>query len=203
MQYKRQSSEPPKSPTYEAPPILSYDIIRPDTNVWHRLQIRDPSEIKAQRNRINCMRLTSSNVNLSKTIHDWHRPLRIVLYRAIIYASFSKRTPMTATLSNKLVNNTLIASRQAYIHADIYIVHKIWQGNRHWGAVPIVYCFWNMHLWGNKSHAVNSIPLCFYLGWRAYLETMSKIRVRPYYIIWQKWGGLLRWGFGVTPAISL
>ena len=26
-----------------------------------------------------------------------------------------------------------------------------------------------------------SIPLCFYLGWSAYLGTMSKIRVLPYY----------------------
>ena len=62
------------------------------------------------------MRLTSAKVHLSKTIHDWHRPRHIVSYRAIIYASFSKRAPMTVTLSNKQVNNTLIASRQAYIY---------------------------------------------------------------------------------------
>ena len=46
------------------------------------------------------MRLTSPKVHFSKTIHEWHRPLRIVPYRAIIYASFSKRSPMTVTLSN-------------------------------------------------------------------------------------------------------
>ena len=150
------------------------------------------------------MRLTSPKVHLSKTIHDWHRPLRIVSYRSIIYASFSKRAPMTVTWSNKQVNNTLIASRQAYIYTLIYIsdqgnIHKIGPRNRHCdafakrcinnptirhdakGAVPIVYCFRKMHLWGSKSHAVYSNPLCFYLGWSAYLETMSKNRVWPYY----------------------
>ena len=110
------------------------------------------------------MRLTSPKVHLSKTIHDLHRPLRIVPYRAIMYTSFSKRTQMTVTWSNKQVNNSLIASRQAYIYTLIYIgdqciVHKIGSRNRHWGtfarrcinnrtimhdakgAVPIVSCF--------------------------------------------------------------
>ena len=114
-------------------------IIRPDTNFWNRLQISAPSEIKTQRNKINCMQLTFRKVHLSKIIHDWHRPLRIVPYRAIIYASFSKRAPMTVTWSNKQVNNTLIASRQAYINTLIYIgdqgiVNKIGPRNRHWGA---------------------------------------------------------------------
>ena len=114
----------------------------------------------------------------------------------------------------------------AYIYQRVYIrlprrdqgiVYLfVGQGNRHWeafakrcinsrtirhdakGAVPIVYCFRKMHLWGSKSHAVYSIPLCFYLGWSAYFETMSKRRVRPYNIIGQK-GRLLRWGFGGTP----
>ena len=83
-------------------------IIRQDTNFWHRLLISAPSEIKTHRNRINCMRLTSPKVHLSKTIHDWLRPLRIVPYRAIIYAFFSKRVSITVTWSN-FVNNTLIA----------------------------------------------------------------------------------------------
>ena len=119
-------------------------------------------------------------------------------------SSFSKRAPMTFTWSNKQVNNTLIASRQAFIYTLIYIgdqciVHKIGPRNRLWGAfakrcinnrtirhdakgaVPIVYCFRKMHLWGSTSHAVYSIPLCFYLGWSAYLEMMSKIRVWSYY----------------------
>ena len=147
------------------------------TSSPNKRSIRD----KTQRNRINRMRLTSPKMHLSKKIHDWHRPLRIVPYRAIIYASFSKRAPMTVTWSN-FVNNTLIASRQAYIGPR----------NRHWGAFPekciknrtirhdmkgaepIVYCFRKMHLWGSNSHVVYSIPLCFYLGW------MSKIRVWPY-----------------------
>ena len=143
-----------------------------------------------------------------KTIHDWHRPLRIAPYRAIIYASFSKRAQMTVTLSN-FVNNTL----SAYIYQRVYIrlprrdqgtcIVYLFVGarNRHWGAfakrcinnrtiphdakgaVPIVYCFRKMHLWGSTSHAVYSIPLCFYLGWSAYLETMSKFV-----------SGLIRWG---------
>ena len=45
-------SQPRSRPTYH---ILI--IIRQDTNFWHRLQISAPSEIKTQRNRINCMRL--------------------------------------------------------------------------------------------------------------------------------------------------
>ena len=63
------------------------------------------------------MQLTSPKVHLSQTIHDWHRPLRIVPYRAIIYASFSKRNPITVYVSNKQVNNTLIA----YIYQRVYI----------------------------------------------------------------------------------
>ena len=59
--------------------------------------------------------------------------------RSIIYASFSKRAPMTVRWSNKQVNNTLVASRQAYIYTLIYIsdqgiVHKSGPRNRHWGA---------------------------------------------------------------------
>ena len=88
-------------------------IIRPDANFWHRPLISAQSEIKEQRNRINCMRIISRKVHLSKTIHDWLRPLRIVPYHAIIYTFFSKRAQMTVTWSN-FVNNSLIASRQAY-----------------------------------------------------------------------------------------
>ena len=79
------------------------------TSSPNKRSIRD----ETQRNRINCMRLTSPKVLLSKTIHDWIHPLRIVPYRAIIYAFFSKRAQMTVTWFN-FVNNTLIASRQAY-----------------------------------------------------------------------------------------
>ena len=148
------------------------------------------------------MQLTSPKVHLSQTIHDWHRPLRIVPYRAIIYASFSKRTPMTVYVSNKQVNNTLIA----YIYQRVYIRlprRYLFVGhvNRHWGAfakrcinnrtirhdakgaVPIVYCLKKMHLWGSKLHAGYSIPLRFYLGWSAFWGRCQKIRVRPYYII--------------------
>ena len=128
------------------------------------------------------MQLTSPKVHLSQTLHDWHRPLRIVPYRAIIYASFSKRTPMTVYVSNKQVNNNLIA----YIYQRVYIrlprrylfVEHV---NRHWGAfaircinnrtirhdakgaMPIVYCLRKIHLWGNKLHAGYSISLRFIL----------------------------------------
>ena len=94
-----------------------------------------------QRNRMNCMRLTSKKVHLSKTIHDWHCPLRILPYRAIIYASFSKRAPMTFTWSN-FVNNTLIA--YIYMYQRVYIrlprrdqgIVYLFVGPRyrHWGA---------------------------------------------------------------------
>ena len=63
------------------------------------------------------MQLTSQKVHLSQTIHDWHRSLRIVTYRAIIYAPFSKSTQMTVTVSNKQVKHTLIA----YIYQRVYI----------------------------------------------------------------------------------
>ena len=83
---------------------------------------------------------------------------------------------------------------------DQGIVYKIGPHTRHWGAFaekcinnrtirhdtnraePIVYCYRKMHLWGCKSHAVYSIPLCFFfLGRSAYLGTMSKIRAWSYY----------------------
>ena len=58
-----------------------------------------------------------------------------------------------------------------------------------------------MHIWGSKSHAVYSIPLCFYLGWSAYFGTMSIIRVWLIIMgIWQV-GRLLRLGLGVVPVI--
>ena len=53
-----------------------------------------------------------------------------------------------------------------------------------------------MHLWGVKSHAVYSIPLCFYLGWGAYLNTMSKIRVWPYYNGYMTGGAASKVGLG-------
>ena len=92
------------------------------------------------------------------------------------------------------------------------------QGNRHWrafakrcinnrtirhdamGAVPIVYCFRKMHLWESKSHAVYSIPLCFIsdgaLIWRRCRKFVTGL-----IILYDRRGRLLRWGFGVVPAI--
>ena len=145
------------------------------------------------------MQLTSPKVHLSQTIHDWHRPLRIVSYRAIIYASLSKRTPMTVYVSNKQVS-----SRQAYIYTLIYIGDQgiaylfVGHTNRHLGAfakrcinnrtirhdakgaVLIVYCLRKMHLSESKVHAGYSIPLRFYLGWSAFWGRCKKIRVRNY-----------------------
>ena len=51
------------------------------------------------------MQLTSPKVHLSKTTHYLLRPLRVVQYRAIIYAFFSKHTPMTVMWAD-FVNNT-------------------------------------------------------------------------------------------------
>ena len=78
------------------------------------------------------MRLTSSEVHLSKPIHNWLRHLSFVPYRAIIYAFFSKRAPMTVTWSN-FVNNTLYLDR-LYACLDAINVNKIGPRNRHWGA---------------------------------------------------------------------
>ena len=65
-----------------------------------------------------------------------------------------------------------------------------------------MYYFRKMHLWGSKSHAVYSIPLCFYLEWSAHLGTMSNFRVWPYYNGYMTgWGGFLGGGLGVVPAI--
>ena len=69
------------------------------------------------------------------------------------------------------------------------------------GAELIVYCFRKRHLWGSKLHAGYSIPLRFYLGWSAFWGRCQKIRVGPYYIYYMTEGWLLRWGFGVVPAI--
>ena len=103
------SQAPPKKP-----PHLPYTLYN---KARHKILTSSPNKRslrdETQKNRINRARLTSPKLRPSKTIHDWHRPLRIVSYRAIIYASFRKRTPMTVTWSN-FVNNTLIASRQAY-----------------------------------------------------------------------------------------
>ena len=89
---------------------------------------------------------------------------------------------MTVYVSNKQVNNTLIA----YIYQRVYIrLHRrylfVGHVNRHWGAfakrcinnrtirhdakgaVPIVYCLRKMHLWGSKLYAGYSIPLRFIL----------------------------------------
>ena len=102
------SQDPPKKPLHLS--YTHYNKARLEfvTSSLNKHSIRD----KTQRNRINRVRLTSPKVHLSKTIHNWHRPLRIVPYCAIIYASFSKRAPMTVTWSN-FVNNTLIASRRS------------------------------------------------------------------------------------------
>ena len=114
--------------------------------------------------------------------------------------------------------------RQAYIYTLIYIGDQgmfylfVGHGDRHLGAfakrcinnrtishdakgaVPIVYCLRKMHLLGSKLHAGYSIPLRFYLGWSAFWGRCQKIRVRPYYILYDRRGGLLRLGFGVVPA---
>ena len=118
------SQAPPKKP-----PHLSYTHYN---NFWHRPQISATSEIKTQRNRINRMQLTSPKVHLPKTMHDWLRPLPIVPYRAIIYAFFSKRAPMTVMWAD-FVYNTLIAYRRLP-RRDQGVVYKIHPRNRHWSA---------------------------------------------------------------------
>ena len=84
-----QSQAPPKKPLH--PSYTHYDKARHEflTLSPNKRSIRD----KTERNRINRVRLTTPKVHLSKTIHDWLRPLRIVPYRAIFYAFSSKRAP--------------------------------------------------------------------------------------------------------------
>ena len=88
--------------------------------------------------------------------------------------------------------------------------------NRHWGAfakrcinnrttrhdakraVPIVYCLRKMHLWGSKLHAGFA-----FLSWMGrFLGTMSKNSCPALlYYMTEGWR-LLRWGYGVVPAIT-
>ena len=84
-------------------------------------------------------------------------------YRSIIYASFSKRTPMTIYVSNKQVS-----SRQAYIYTLIYIGDQgivylfVGHVNRHWGAFV-------MHLLANAPQWRFTCPTNRYrLGKRIY-----------------------------------
>ena len=60
--------------------LLSYtcNIIRSDMNFLTSSPKSAPSKIKTQKNGITCMQLNSPKVHLCQTIHDWHRPLRIV-----------------------------------------------------------------------------------------------------------------------------
>ena len=73
---------------------------------------------------------------------------------------------MTVTwTSNKQVNNTLIASRQAYIYTLIYIgdqgiVHKIGPRNRHWGAFA-KNCINNRTMRHDAKRAVPMIRVLF------------------------------------------
>ena len=106
-------------PHLRSRPLQSYNVIRPDTNFSTSSPKSVPSKIKTQRNGITCMQLTSPKVHLSQTIHDWHHPPRIVPYRAIIYAYFSTRTPMTVAVSNTQVKHTLIAYIYQRVHLSI------------------------------------------------------------------------------------
>ena len=51
------------------------------------------------------------------------------------------------------------------------------------------------------SHAVYFIPLCFYLGWSAYLGTMSKRSVWPYHNGYMAGGAASSLGLRVVPVI--
>ena len=70
------------------------------------------------------------------------------------------------------------------------------------GTVPIVYCLRKMHLWGSKLHADFCIPSRFYLGWSAFLGTMSKNSCPALLSYMTEGWRLLRLGLGVVPAIT-
>ena len=161
------------------------------------------------------MQLTSPKVHLSQTKHDWHHPLGIVPNRVIINASFNKRTSMTVYVSNKQVNNTLIA----YIYQRVYIRlprRYLFVGhvNRQWGAfakrcinnrtMRRGWCqsciVWERCTFGEVS-CMQVIPfLCVFILDGALFGDDVKKNVRPYYIIWQKGGGFLR---GLSTTTSL
>ena len=84
----KHSQVPPQKPSH--PSYTHYNKTRHEflTSYPNKHSIRD----KTQRNRINCMRLTSPKVHLSKRIHDWLHSIRIVPYRTIINA-FSANAP--------------------------------------------------------------------------------------------------------------
>ena len=181
--------------------------------------------MKTQKNRINYMRRTSSKVNLSKTIHNWRHPLRIVPYLAIIYASFSKRAPMTVTWSN-FVNNTL----SAYIYQRVYIYacldaikvlfsclldHETVIGARLLKDALIIARYGTMRrgryqscivlercTFGEVSRMQFILFLCVFISdesliWRRCQKFVSGLIIMG---IWQV-RRLLRWGLGVVPVI--
>ena len=70
------------------------------------------------------------------------------------------------------------------------------------GVTSIVYCFRKMHLWGSKSHTVYSIYSSVFLSRMEHLfgdDVKNSCPALLYYM--REGGGLLRWGFGVVPAI--
>ena len=70
--------------------------------------------------------------------------------------------------------------------------------------MPIAYCFRKMHLLGSKSHAVYTIPLCFLSRMERLFgdDVKTSCPALLYYMTEGGGGGrLLRWGFGVVPAI--
>ena len=153
-------------------------IIRPDTNFWHRPQISAPSEIKTQRNRVNCMRLNSPKVHLSKTIRDWLRPLRIVR----LFMHFSANAPqMTVTLSNfcKQYLDRLYACLDAIkvLFTKLNQVTARYEGR---GANRVLF---QIDAALGKTVASSLIYFSVFLSRmeRLQLGTMSKIRVWPYH----------------------
>ena len=145
---------------------------------------------------------------LSKTIHDQLCPLPRSSSRVVIYAFSSKQTQIPVHQSYydlhlfylKVKVIIGLVNRNLRLLAGKCINDRT-RGRSGKGAELIVYCFRKRHLLGSKLHAGYSIPLRFYLGWSAFWGRCQKfVTCLIYYIIWQK-GWLLRWGFGVVPAI--
>ena len=162
------------------------------------------------------MRCTSPKVHRSKTIHDWHRPLRIVQLFMHLLANAPQwrfRGPILWTIPWSPIYISV------YKYACLDAINLfVGPRNRHWGAfakrcinnrtirhdakgaMPIVHCFRKMHLWVSKSHAVCSIPV-FYLDgvliWRRCQKFVSGLIIMG---IWRV-RRLLMWDLGVVPVI--
>ena len=147
---------------------------------------------KTQMNRINCMQLTSPKMHLSKPIHDWLRPRRIVPYRTIMYAFFQQTRPNYGYMSQfcKQYHDRIYSV--CLPRRDQSIVFKLGPCNRHLGAFA-ERCINNRKL----RHDTKGRSRSCIVFEKCTFEEVSYIIIG----IWPV-GRLLKWDLGVVPAIT-